>query len=95
VNGDFSNRRKLEFATREKRILLVAFSRRMVDVSPGPLSIFFASVDCRILRTAILQVLILLELPLQGLGVPRLEALGASPYFSQVFIPGQISDGGV
>jgi len=28
---DFFNRRKLDFVTREKRILLVAFSRRWVD----------------------------------------------------------------
>jgi hypothetical protein len=34
ARDDFVNRRKLDSSIREKRILLVAFSRRMADVSP-------------------------------------------------------------
>src|ERR1700680_2862567 len=34
AQDDFVNRRKLDSSIREKRILLVAFSRRMADVSP-------------------------------------------------------------
>jgi hypothetical protein len=32
---DFANRRKLDFVSREKRILWVAFSRRMVTFAGG------------------------------------------------------------
>jgi hypothetical protein len=34
ARGDFVKRRKLDSSIREKRILLVAISRRMADVSP-------------------------------------------------------------
>jgi hypothetical protein len=34
ARDDFVNRRKLDSSIREKRILLVAISRRMADVSP-------------------------------------------------------------